>query len=376
MIARRTLLAAAVAVPLAPRAETSWAALETDARGGTVFWNAWAGDDRTCAFIAWVAERLRVSHDIAVRHVRLREPDEALARMAAGAPVDLVWINGPVRPAMRWHGKLLDRLPNAALVDGVGKPATLINSTAPVEGDAVPWRMAQLVFVRDSARVAEPPHSMAAMAAWAARHPGRLTHPTPHNFLGAAFLTQALVELAPDRDALLHPAGAGFGPMTAPLWDWYGALRPSLWRQGREFPPTGAAQRALLNAGEIDIMMSLNPSEALVAVANGTLPPSVRAFGLAGGTIGHCSFNAIPAGAANRPQALVLANFLLSPEAQAHAADPDILGSPTVLDLDRLTDVDRARFRAPPDWGVPLPEPHPSWTTGLVAAWERRHPHA
>jgi putative thiamine transport system substrate-binding protein len=213
---------------------------------------------------------------------------------------------------------------------------------------------------------------MAALADWAAAHPGRLTHPTARDFLGAAFLAQALAELAPDRDALQRPAGTAFARVTAPLWDWYAALRPCLWRRGRAFPAGGAAQRALLGAGEVDIMVSFNPSEARVAVANGTLPPTARVFGLAGGTLGTCGFNVIPVTAANKAPALVLANFLLSPEAQAHAADPRILGCPTVLALDRLAAAERTRFAAPVDVGASLPEPHPTWTARLAAAWEQR----
>ena len=39
--------------------------------------------------------------------------------------------------------------------------------------------------------------------------------------------------------------------------------------------------------GEIDLMISFNPSEAAVAITNGLLQPTARAFGFAGGTIGN-----------------------------------------------------------------------------------------
>jgi putative spermidine/putrescine transport system substrate-binding protein len=52
----------------------------------------------------------------------------------------------------------------------------------------------------------------------------------------------------------------------------------------------------------------------------------------------------IPADAAHRAGAKVVANLLLEPRQQAIKADPDVLGNPTVLDLDRLSDEARARF--------------------------------
>jgi putative thiamine transport system substrate-binding protein len=390
---RRTLLTAAALAFAPPARAADWSATLRAAAQGEVFWNAWGGDDRTNHFILWAATRLRALHGIEVRHVRLRDTSEAVARVLAekaarrtdGGSVDLIWLNGPNFLSMQQQGLLygpvLDLLPNAALVDRTGKPATMVDFSVPTEGYEVPWRMAQIVFIRDAARVPAPPRSMRAMAGWAAAHPGRLTHPQVHNFLGATFLKQALVELTAEPTALQHPAGENFAAATAPLWTWYAALRLHLWRHASVFPDSGPAQRALLNDGEIDIMISFNPAEAAVAVATGTLPNTVRTSGLDGGSIGNCSFNAIPFNATHKAAALVLADFLLSPEAQAHAADPGVLGSPTVLALDRLAPADRARFDALPrspampdatELGTPLLEPHQSWMVGLVDEWERR----
>jgi len=398
MIRRRALLltaAAAAALPLAARADTpDWVGVRDRAKGQTVFFNAWGGDDRTNALIAWTDERMRVLHDVRVRHVRLTDTAEAVARVLAekaagrveGGSVDLVWVNGPNFLAMRQAGLLfgpvLDRLPNAALVDRTGNPATVTDFAVPTDGMEAPWRMAQLVFVHDIVRLPQPPRGMAAMRGWAAAHPGRLTHPNAADFMGATFLKQALIELTPDAAVLQRPAtDAGYGPATAPLWVWYDALRPNLWHGGRDFPATGPAQSSLFSDGEIDLFASFNPAEAATGIANGTLPENSRAYVLDGGTLGNCSFVAIPFNADHRDAALLLADFLLSPEAQAHAADPRQLGSPTVLALSRLSPADRALFDGLPhppglltaaELGVPRLEPHPTWMTRLAADWGRR----
>lgn len=394
-LSRRAFSALALALgPLAARAEAlSWADTLQRARGRPVAWHAWAGDERTNAFIAWVADRLRARHGIALRHVRLRDTAEAVQRVLAeisagrrsGGAVDLIWINGPNFLALKQAGLLRRfayRLPNFALVDAEGKPATVTDFTVPVEGYAAPWRMARFVFLAEGRRVPDPPRSMAALLAWAERNPGRITHPHARNFLGATFLKQALYEFVPDRGQLLQPAEEeGFAAAVAPLWAWYDRLRPQLWRRGRVFPDSGPAMRNLLADGEIDIMMSFNPAEATVSVAAGLLPPSVRSFVPAIGSIGNASFVAIPVNAAEPEAAEVVADFLLSPEAQAQAADPRHLGAETVLALDRLSPAERARFAAwprgpealaPEEMGPALPEPHPSWMTRLTEAWERR----
>jgi putative thiamine transport system substrate-binding protein len=203
------------------------------------------------------------------------------------------------------------------------------------------------------------------------------------NFLGATFLKQALYELAPDPAVLQQPAtDDNFAAVTAPLWAWYDALRPHLWRQGRQFPDNGPAQRQLMNDGEIDMMISFNPSEAAVAVTAGLLPDTVRTFAFSKGTIGNTSFVAIPYNAANKEGAMVVANFLLEPSTQAHAQDIRQMGNVTVLDLERLPPADRARFAALPkhpalptaaELGTTLLEPHASWMTRITAEWERRY---
>jgi putative thiamine transport system substrate-binding protein len=385
-ITRRGLALLATAAAMPARAQSlAWRDIEARARGQVVAFNAWAGDDRNNAFIAWAAERVRASHNIELRHVRLRDTAEAVTRVVAertagrdkGGAVDLIWLNGPNFLALKQQGFLLrfaETLPNFALVDTKGKPATVVDFTIPVEGLAAPWRMAQIVFLHDNARLAQPPRTMRAMAEWSTAHRGRLAHPTARNFLGATFLKQALHELTPDRSLLQSPVtDAGFSAATA--------LRPNLWRQGRQFPENGPATRNLLNDGEIDLMISFNPSEAALAIASGLLPPSVRSYVLDGGTIGNASFLAIPTNASAPEAAQVVANFMLSAEAQARAQDPRVLGNYTVLDVDRLSPPDRKWFDdLPRDEGVmtnaelgqPLAEPHPTWMTGVVAEWDRR----
>lgn len=402
LAARATASAALAALPTVGRAQgtgtagTDWAALQARARGQTVYFNAWAGDEKTNEFIVWAGEQLKARHGVAVVHVRLKDTAEAVARVVAektagrtrDGSVDLVWINGPNFLAMKQQGLLYGpvtaALPNYRYVDTTRKRSNVIDFTTPVDGYAVPWRMAQIVFVYDGQRIAERdvPRSAAALLAWAAAHPGRLTHPNVSNFLGATFLKQALLDLAGSPDPLQQPAtDEVYARITAPLWVWYEQLRPHLWRKGQQFPESGSAQRQLLNDGEIDITISFNPAEAAVSARAGLLPRSVRTFTFAKGTIGNTSFVAIPFNAKAREGAMVLANFLLEPEVQAQAQDIRSIGALNVLDPDKLAPAERQFFERIADdpalptaaqLGRPQLEPHASWMTRITAEWQRR----
>jgi len=373
----------------------SWDNIVTEARGQTVYWNAWAGHESTNAFIAWAGEQVRVEYGVTVRHVRLRATSEAVTRViaekAAGrdanGSVDLIWINGANFLTMKEQGlhfgPFTQVLPNYRWVDEKGKPSTVIDFTVPVDGYAMPWRQAQVAFVYDSYYIDAPPRTMRAMVLWSERYPGRLTHPHVRNFLGATFFKQALYEFVPDSGVLLKPVTeSDFDTVTEPLWAWYDALRPNLWRRGTQFPETGPAQDQLMMDGELALFITFLPSHAKSAIEDGLLPPTARMTGLDGGTIGNTSFVSIPYNAAHKAGAMVVANFLLSPRAQAHAQDYRSMGNPTVLDVDALPpDLRRYFERLPEDditpsqaeLGVPLLEPHPSWMTRLTAEWERRY---
>jgi putative thiamine transport system substrate-binding protein len=389
-------VAAVVCVGAATAAEPIvWADVVARARGQTVYFNAWGGSERINDYVGWVAGRVAAEYDIRLEHVKLADTADAVARVLAekaagrtsGGSVDLIWINGENFAAMKAQsllfGPFAEALPNDSFVDSIGKPSTRVDFTVPVDGLEVPWGMAQIVFLYDTARVREPPRDMAALLVWAEAHPGRFTYPAPPDFTGSTFLKQALYGLTPDAARLQQPAtDADFAAATAPLWPWLDRLHPHLWRGGATFPANDQAQRQLLDDGEIDISLSFNPGEASSAIAQGLLPDTVRTYVLDGGTIGNTHFVAIPFNANAKEAAMVVADFLLSPEAQLRKQDPSVWGDPTVLAMDKLTPADRDRFAAlplgiatlpPAALGPVLLEPHPSWMTRLEAAWRQRY---
>jgi len=375
--------------------ERSWNEIVAAAEGQTVYWNAWAGDEKTNAFISWADAQLRERYGVRIEHVKLTDTAEAVARVVAeraagrdeGGTVDLIWINGANFVTMKDQGLLFGPftqiLPNYELVDE-GNPSNLIDFTVPVDGMAAPWRVAQLAFVYDSARVErdELPGSIPAMLDWARENPGRLTHPNARNFLGATFLKQALHALAPDTSVLYEEAtDETYAEATAPLWEWYEQIRPHFWRGGTDFPGSSADLDRLLDDGEIEIAVTLNPATAALLSETGILAESARVYFLDDGTIGNTSFVAIPYNAANKEGAMVVSNFLMSPLAQARAQDPTVLGAFTVLDTDALDANDRALFEeASAHPAMPGPdeiadvqmESHPSWMTRLTEDWEAR----
>ena len=373
---------------------TDWDAVVAQAEGQTVHWHAWGGSTATNDFISWVGTRLAEDYDVTLTHVKLENTADAVTRVltekSAGqdtdGAVDLIWINGANFAAMKdadlLFGPYAEALPNWKFADTDGK--TLQHDfTVATEGYESPWAMAQVVFMHDTADLPERLGSMPELLDWARAHPGRFTYPQPPDFLGTTFLKQALVDLSTDPKALSQPVSEEtYTEVTAPLWEFLEELTPLLWREGRAYPQSGPRQLQLMNDDEIDLAISFSPGEASTAIANFQLPESVRTFVLDKGTIGNASFVAIPYNSDSKAAAMVVANFLMSPEAQLKAQDPAVLGYGTVLDINALSVQDRAAFRtldlgvatlSPEDLGVVQAEPHPSWMTRIAEDWVARY---
>ncbi|HMN94710.1 MAG TPA: ABC transporter substrate-binding protein [Hydrogenophaga sp.] len=386
--------AAALSVPWSARAQARpWSNTVAAARGQTVFFNAWAGSDRTNAYLQWVAGEVQKAYGIKLEHVKITDTADVVKRVraekAAGrgarqGTVDLVWINGENFAAMKADGLLFgpwaEQLPHFAQVDTVGKPTTLNDFSVPTDGMESPWGMAQFTFFADSRRLPEPPQSMNELLALARQQRGRITYPRPPDFTGTTFLKQALIETVADRTVLGQPpVVADFERVTAPLWRLLDELHPHLWRDGRQFPQSPAAIRQMVADGELLLGMTFNPNEAANEIAARRLPATIRSWQFAGGTIGNTHFVAIPYNARAPEAAQVVANFLLSARAQARKADITAWGDPTVLDLARLSPEERAEFPAqalPGQVSTPaptLPEPHATWVDPLEREWIRRY---
>lgn len=398
MLRHRWALAATLTATLATgtaQAETSWTDTLEQARGQTVYFHAWGGSEVINDYVRWAADRVEDNYGVTLEHVKVAEIGTVISQILSektagrnsGGAADLVWINGENFAAMKENdllfGPFTQNLPNYEWIDTENKPTTLYDFTTPVDNLEAPWGMAQLVFIADMARVDDTPSSMLDLLDFARENPGRVTYPAPPAFHGTTFLKQALLELAADREPLYLPVDdADFETVTEPLWAYLDLLHPLMWRNGETFTSGAPEMTQLLNDGEIMLSLSFNPNDASNAIANGELPDTVRTYVHEAGSIGNTHFVGIPYNSDNTAAAQVVANFLMSPDAQAHKANTQVWGDPTVLALDKLSDADRALFEQLPqgaatlsadELGAVLREPDASWVPALERAWQQRY---
>ncbi|HZD02446.1 MAG TPA: ABC transporter substrate-binding protein [Actinomycetes bacterium] len=337
---------------------SDWAAVQAAARGQTVRWWLYGGDQRINVYIDRQVVPAAARLGVTLKRVPVADTADAVQRVLAdrragrttGGAVDLIWINGENFAAGKMAGLWLQdwaaRLPNIRYVN-LDDPAIARDLGVPIDAQEAPWSRAAFVFAADRATTPQPPTTFPELLAYAKAHPGRITYPAPPDFTGSAFVRQVLQRLGSRQ--------AGFAFLQA--------LKPYQWRGGRTFPKSEAELNQLFADGQVDLAMSYDPSFVAGAVAKGQFPPSTRPFLLGGGALVNTSYVTIPANAANLQGAMVVANLLLDPRLQAIKADPDVVGVPTVLDPGRLPQAARRLFTTATDspyllssFGRPLQE--------------------
>jgi len=315
-----------------------FAEIASAAQGQTVRWWMFGGDDRINAYVDDIVIPAARAAGVNLERVPVGDTADAVQRVIAqrragresGGAVDLIWINGENfaagKEADLWLDNWVRDLPNSRFVDFTD-PTIANDFQVPVDGQEAPWSRAAFALAYDSAEVDEPPRTYAALMDYARSNPGRFTYPAPPDFTGSAFVRQVVAAMGEDR-----------------AFAYLRELKPLMYRDGETFPESPDELNELFANGQVDFTMSYEANFVAAEVDQGTFPRSTRPFVLGEGALVNVSYVTIPADAAHKPGAQVVANLLMSPELQAKKADPEILGIPTVLDIGRLPPNVRSQF--------------------------------
>ncbi len=381
-----------------------WQQIEAQGSNQDVYFYAWGGDPQINAYLQWVADQVDDKYNINLVHVKLSDTSEAVSRVLAEksahnddqGSVDLVWINGANFATMSENSLLLkqwaNKLPNFALTDPENNLTVNFDFGVPTNGMEAPWGQASLTFYYDSLSTSKPPTTLTELTTWTAQNPGRLSYPKPPDFLGMSFLKYVLVMLHEQQDAQtgkdisaqlnLPATEENTALVLDPLWAFLDNFHPTLWRNGEQFVQTGAQMRRLVDDTELSLAFTFSAPEVPAAVQRYDLPQSIRSYAMSDGSLSNTHFVAIPYNASHSQAAQLVANFLMSPEAQAKKQTPSVWGDKSVLVQSTLSPAQQALFKTKQPHPSALPfdsvkrtvsEPHPSWVEAIQQGWQARY---
>jgi putative spermidine/putrescine transport system substrate-binding protein len=371
----------------------AWADLLAAARGQTVNFYMWGGSDVINKWVTgYVADTVRSRYGVNLRMVPVADsPDfvnkvlgEKQAGKDKGGSVDLVWVNGENFRTMRQgdllYGPWAQFLPNSVYVNG-DDPSVANDFGYPVAGYESPYGKAQFVMIYDSAKVPQPPRTIDALLAWIKANPGKFTYAAPPDFTGSAFVRHVCYATTGGYQQFMAPFDQTlFDAKTSPCWRALNEIKPFQWRRGSTYPESRAQMQELFGNGEVYFDMAYNPAEASSLIEQGRYPKTTRTYVFDTGTIANTHYLGIPYNSSHTAGAMVVANFLLSPEAQLSKADPAGWGDRPALDPTRLPPAWQKRFADLPR-GVAtlpdndlasarLPELQAAWITAFEKGWE------
>ena len=369
---------------------TDFASIKGAAKGQTVNWYMYGGDDKLNAFVNGYVKDQLAKDGITLNQVKITDTVDAvnkvLAEKQAGktkdGSVDLIWINGEnfstLKQAKAVYCGYVGAEPSAAYVD-LTAPALANDFGLPVDGCETPWQQATSSLVYNSQHLTKADTaSVTSLFAWAKAHPGRFTYPAPPDFTGSMAVRTVFYDTAGGPSSLLGPFDkATYTPLADKTWKRLNDLAPSLYRAGKTYPTGGADVEKLFGSGQIDAYLTYASSAIGDNVTKGTFPKTTRSAVFDSGNIGNYSYTAIPVNAAHKAAAIVLANLLLSPEAAVVNAGPQGAGFTSADDLSRLSADQKAalqKLAASPyqvDPATLSSHTLPEITSGYVTALEK-----
>jgi putative spermidine/putrescine transport system substrate-binding protein len=371
--------------------EDRWdATLEIARSDARVRWWMWDGDQNTNLWVDnFVAERLKRKFGITVERVGVASPEVFMSKLkhdfetgAAAGEIDLVWINGENFKEARENdllwGPFAQNLPNVLKYCDTNAPDIAFDFGYPTRGYETVFSRAQLVLYYDSARVKDPPRTMVQLARWIQKNPGRFTYPDVSDHTGSGFVRTVFYHTNSTGG---HRAFTGqrfdrelLESTWHTTWVYLKGIEPHLWRGGSEHPASVGELDQLFQKGEVDFTISYSPFKAVAMVESKQWPDTVRPLIFDEGTVRNANFVAIPFNAKHKAAAMVLANFLVSPEFQIMS------GTMMGIEHDRLKPehvklYDERRKSGP--WAPAdaeldqksLPEPDMGYVRGIEEGW-------
>jgi len=328
----------------------SWQETLEEAKGQTVDWYMWGGSPAVNSYVnGYLATEVLSRFDITLRQVPVKDIAEIVSKLAvekqagksSDGSVDLMWINGEnfrtCKKLKLLHGPFTNTLPNTEHLD-LNSPAIKNDFGTPVENLESPWGSSQLVMIYDSARTPNPPKTIPDLLSWIEENPGRFTYPSPPDFTGSAFIRHIFYHATGssqkwqnnyDKTDLMSGADSTFTILRD--------INKSLWREGDTYPESPVKMDSLFADKEIDFSFSYQQGAASQNIKDGIFEDTVRTYVFDSGTISNTHFVAIPFNAKDRSGAMVVANFLLSPEAQLEKAKGAVWGDFPVIHPDKLS---------------------------------------
>ncbi len=326
-------------------AKLNWQQIIDNAKGKTVVMNMYGGFKKANSYMAeYAIPQLLKQYNITLKIVPAQGNEIVNNIMAQKesntekGQIDLCWINGEtfyqIRQINGLYGPFINQLPNTKYID-LNDPIIKYDFQEEVKGFEAPWGKANYIVITDTARVKKIPVSMQDFEAYWQQHPGKFT--LAQDFMGLTLLKSWLVELAGGMQVLDGPFDEKkYQIYSTQLWQFINKNKKYFWKNGETFPTSNVTIAQMFSSGELDFSFAFGNTDIDIKVAEGLYPNTSKGYILKAGSIHNTSYLGIPYNSVNKEAAMVVCNFLISPEAQIKKVDINNWGTTMILDYNKL----------------------------------------
>ncbi|WP_235297353.1 ABC transporter substrate-binding protein [Portibacter marinus] len=332
-----------------------WQEIEQKASGTTVNFMMWQGSPSINSYINnYVIPAVKEKYNIDLKITGGQGPEivqlimgEKQANVGSGQ-VDMVWINGETFFQLRqidglW-GPFVTKLPNAQYVNFEDEFIG-IDFQQPVNYMEAPWSVSQFALFYDTTRIQDPPSNLDELESYVKSKPGTFT--ISNDFSGMTLLKSFLAELGGGPESLNGPFDKiKYQELSTQLWSYINKNKKHFWKNGTTFPKEHTKMDQMYANGELLIDYGFGEGGIEDKVIQGLFPKSTRGYAWDNGTIKNSNYLGISYNSQNKLGAMVVINFLMSPEAQLKKSDPNEMDSNTILDVSKLPVEWRTKFEA------------------------------
>ncbi len=338
-----------------PMMQQSWEQITEKAKGTTVTWMKYAGDKKSNKYIDDVlVPRMKEKFGITLKIIPGQGPSIVSSIMSEKeasvdkGQTDMIWINGEtffqIQQFQGLFGPIDYKLPNSEFIN-YEDPIIKYDFQQEIKGYEAPWGKASFIALTDAAKVKTPPVSMQDFETYWKANPGKFT--LSLDFTGYTLLKTWLIELAGSSDNLNGDFDQNkYDKYSGQLWDFINRNKKYFWKKGETFPESAVTIAQLYATGEVNFGFSFGFTAVDKGIKEGLFPKTTIGYVLKPGSIHNTSYLAVPFNATNKEGALVVINYLISPEAQIEKSDINNNGGTPVFDVSKLTPEMKAKYEA------------------------------
>lgn len=336
----------------------TWDEIVEAARGTTVSFYGWGGDEQRNAWLEdFYVPYMKDKYDITLKVVGM-DINDILSKLSSekeagedeNGSIDMIWINGENFYSCKENGMLYgpftDKLPNMSEYVDTEAYENNYDFGKPIEGYEAPYSSAKMVMYADTAKTGDAlPTNADEFMEFCKANKGKVTYPEVTDFTGSTFMRQLIYEtcgsdvwegVEADKDAVQEAM--------QPAIDYMVELNQYLWQQGKQFPADRGAMDTMFANGELVMGMTYEALQVGIEIEKGNIPKTVKSFEFADGMIANTNYMAIAYNSPNKAGALVAINAMMSPEMQLSSYEE--YKHLTILDLNKLDDKTRDAFNA------------------------------